>query len=293
MEDAIAGVSSTPGEAQETTGLDEKKVAVETTTESSTVDTKPTGESEAKVEKFSDATVDDFLGESEEEKKSGYQKRVDQLIGENKSLKERLDRIESSKPDGEKEYTPQELRAVTKKALEEGDANLLSDVMDYKVEQVKKELTKNYTEEQKRINEDNQARMKEWTEVVNDYAHLTNPDGELYEGSSKELNIKDPNSILFKIAVNLFNTQEKYRQYGGQRVAVADALSMILKKRKTTGSTNATKSLERQLAKEKQKSSLAGGDSLKAEEAPGKALSDKERLNEVISERRKFRRERE
>ena len=202
---------------------------------------------------------------------------------------------DTSKDDGKKKYSKEQLAKAMKSAMEDGDYDLMMDIYDYKVESMKDELKDEYVKEQKSVTERAKKAQEEWQTVQRDYSYLASQnEPELYNGSRRELNIGDPTSLLYKIAIQLFNAQDpsvhaKYQGPGGQRLAVADALSYILRKRRGKKINNKeTSVLKKRLSKEKRKNSLASGSPGKEETVKSKGpMSDKDRINDYIESRRK------
>ena len=236
------------------------------------------------------------------ETKDNVQRRIDQLTARLKNLEEENSRLKSQPlSDSKKEpvYTEQQLKSAMKVAIEEGDADLMFQVMDYQAKQIKKELTEKYEAAEKAKVESSQKVQLEWTKVVNDYAKAWEDDKgvEIYPNAQRELNIKNQESLLFKVAYDLYNTQDEqgnyiYRVPGGQRMAVADALAAILKQKKLQPQSGKVKKLERSLAKEKIKKSLSGSESTEEVETSKKIPSTADTLAEVIDERKQYQAER-
>ncbi len=247
--------------------------------------------------------ADSILEDDLEPHKDGVQKRIDKLTAEKKALQERLEKLEAdaSKSDPKDPvYSEEQLKKALNKAISEGDADLVWEIQQYQLKQVKKELRDEYAGEQRKRRETVERATKEWSRVVETYDYLSaTSESEIYKGSHKELNIKDQTSLLYQVALKLFTSQdtslrELYGQPGGQQLAVADALQLILKKKRgQLGSKGDTDILKRQLAKEKRKSSLGTGEALKDDTPlPKKFSSDKERLDDYVAERIKFRNDR-
>jgi hypothetical protein len=240
--------------------------------------------------------------ESSEEKVTPHaQKRIDRLVGEKKALEARLEKLEkaeTTKGDKPTKYTDAQLRVALKKAMEDGDSDLVWDIMDYKSKQVKEDLTDAYTKEQQRISEQAQAINGEWNQTMSAYDKYADAKiPAIYPNSQKDLNLRDASSLLYQVAMALYssNDPEKvayYHKAGGQRLAVADALTTILSK-KVGRTVDSEKSLlKKQLLKEKRKKNVPGGGSSGEEEALPKSMTDEDILASVISERKKYQNER-
>lgn len=245
------------------------------------------GDDKGQVDELS---LDDFA-EPEEEKKSGVQKRIDRLVAEKKSLEERLSKLEQApkKDDNQPEYSEAQLRAAMAKAVEENDANLMYEIMDYRVKKAQKEAIDGEKKRQSELYDAQQRHQREWTSAVDEYSYLADTeDPELFKGSHRELNINDPQSMLYRLAAKLYNDKERAERYGkdgGQRLAISDALRMILRKRNTKAESKENKLLKRKLAKEKQKSSVSSGKAVKAEKSA--PISHKTSLESYLEERKK------
>ena len=190
-----------------------------------------------------------------------------------------------------------------KKAHAEGDTDLMMDIMDYQTEQIESRLVKKYEDEQKRIQDQAKQTTKEWTDVRESYEYLADEEeAELYPNSRKELNIRDHSSLLYQLALALYNgytsggeepdeeLKAYYRKSGGQKLAVADALTQILKKRRGLKTEDKEKKLlKKKLVKAKRRSSLATEGAVKKEETskPKFYATDKERLSDYIKGRKK------
>lgn len=241
-------------------------------------------------------SVDDFDldfetdGEDKKEKKSGFQKRIDQLIAEKKSLEERLEKAEKSNSKETPEYSEAQLRQAMQKAIDEGDAALMWDIMDYRVKQEKDNVLNAERKKQEERIQQQQRVAKEWQSTVEEYEYLSDEEEpEIYRGSHRDLNLKDRNSLLVKLASRLYNDPNRsgrYNKEGGQRLAVSDAIKSILRKKKTKMTSKETDKLKRKLAKEKSKSSVSSGQSLKKTDK--KPSSSGDNLLDYINERKSY-----
>lgn len=292
--------SSLASESTETDGTQEQTIgeqAVPFATESDGTEetSEPIAEETSPAETDDEQeSVEDFLDNTE--KKDPMQKRIDQLVARAKSAEERLQaaeaKLETPKSD-KQEFTKTQLKTAMKKAWEDGDPDLMMDIMDYRVEQVKTSLRKEYEDEQKKYVEQAKSRNNEWTNVVESYGYLSAPDEpEIYEGARTELDLKNAQSLLYQVATYFFNnpdekTRQYYQQPGGQKLAVADALTQILRKRRGLAPKDKEKDkLKRALAKEKRKKSLSGGSPGKeTDTTPKRPKSAKESMDEYMRER--------
>lgn len=245
--------------------------------------------------------VDEILREAPktEEDKSRVQLRIDKLTAEKKALEEEVAALKAQREapkDGKKTYTPEQLRTALKKAMDEGDSDLVWDIMQYQRQQDKEDLIKMYNDEKKKGSEVVERVKTEWLEIKAQHAKYVDPKmPELFPGSREALNLDREDSLLYRVADRLYWDKEKGQYYqsqpGGQKLAVSDALAQILARYMTKGGGK-TKKIERQLLKEKRKKTIVGEGSMETEEKPSKPVSDGAILEEVLNERRKYLNER-
>ena len=250
-----------------------------------------------------DEDVSSFL-EDETIKKTGLEKRVDKLTAEKYEREAKIARLEaqieinekSSPTSKNKRYTNDELARAMMKAHEDGDANLMAEILKQQETQIKQDLRSDYDKEQNKQREAAQQNRREWTEVVKNWEYLSDEsEPELYTGSRNELDIRGNQSLLRQVALLLYNSEQedlfqRYHRPGGQELAVQDAFKLIIKKRRGVKSDNTqTKSLKKRLVKERRKTSLAGsGKRVKSEptKKPKKPRTQSERLDDYINDRR-------
>ena len=239
-------------------------------------------------------SLDDF--EEPEEKKSGVQKRIDKLVAGKKAsdertrvLEEKLSRLEQGKQGDVPEYSEAQLRAALDKAVEQGDSNLMWEIQDYREKRFEKRMEEKYLKYHQGPIEAQKRQNQEWSTIVEEYSYLSDSEEpELFKGSHRDLNVKDTNSTVYKLASKLYldpERVERYQKDGGQRLAVSDAVRMILRKKNAKVQSKETKILKRQLVKEKQKSSVSSGKAVKADSS--KPISHKTSLEEYMAERKK------
>lgn len=236
--------------------------------------------------------VDEILKRPEtDEEKSHVQKRIDELTREKKELEERLSKVEKEQTTGKQpEYTPQQLKTALKKALDDGDADLAWEIIEYRNKQTEANLIKMYEGEKNKGAQEAQRIQSEWNETVDAYARYSEEKfPEIYTGSRKDLNLRDSQSLLYQVAMALYGNNDFYRkQPGGQKLAVADALTQILSKKAGKGITSTTKKLERKLIKEKMKNAPVSGSSGEEDKSAPRRKNESERLAEVIAERKQY-----
>ena len=304
MADEVKGESEAVEETQENTGLEateevKSPEADEISEEAEETPIVPLEESVPLVDDTEAEVVDveSLLAEpasDDEDLPRGAIKRIDKLTARLKDAEEKLAKQQDKESIDTGKYTPDQLNKAYKKAIEEGDSALAMDVMDYKIDQVKESLRKEYQAEQKQNIQQQQQINKEWISTVEKYDEYTSSDNEIYDGSSKDLNLKDQKSLLHQLAVRLYSTQQedafqRYHKPGGQELAVADAFQLILKKKRGTPPKDKEKDLlKRKLAKEKRKKSLGSGSPGAEDKSPAKPKNKKEALDEYLSERRKL-----
>lgn len=268
----------------------------------------PTAEEtdEATTEEVEDEEPSSFL-EDATSRKSGLEKRVDKLTAEKyqkeaeiAKLQAQVEIYEKTSPDAKtKRYTSEQLASAMMRAHEDGDKALMTEIFEQQGKQIKDDLRADYDREQKNQREENTRIRQEWTQVQKNWEYLGDAEqAELYPNSRKELDIRSAQSLLRKVALYLYNSEQedmfqRYHRPGGQGLAVQDAFKQILKKRRgTTSDTKETKTLKKRLTKERRKKSLAGGSkSVKTDASPKtrKALTKAERVLEYVKERNQTR----
>lgn len=247
--------------------------------------------SEGSEEEGDELSLEDFG--IKDVKVTGAEKRINRLTAEKRALEDRVKALESNQgKKSEPEYTDTQLASATQKAIENQDYQLLSEIQSYREKRLETKLRNEYIEAQKAVVTPQKEAQKEWTSVLEDYAYLTDDDeDEIYKGSKKELNIKNPKSLFYGLANQLYVNPEKearYKRPGGMQLAVADALTLILRKRKGAPSkSKSTKKLEKKLAKEKRKSTMSSGKQSKADKGQlSKSPTSNDVLNDYIKERK-------
>ena len=241
--------------------------------------------------------LQEFLSEEPEEDKSnltpGAQRRIDRLTAEKRALEEKLAARGPTTTDDTPKYTESQLTNAVNKGIQDGDAQLIMDVFNYKLKQQEKSLEDRYKGEQTRLQQQAVQAQGEWAQVVKDYSYLSDKEQpEIYEGSRRDFSLASSSSLLYRLAISLYNNPENnsvYRVTGGQRRAVSDALALILKRKRGSKGKDSkeTKILKKRLAKAKRKTSLGTGVKPGAEsEGTPRTLTDNERLASYIQERK-------
>lgn len=301
-----------PEVTQETTSEESEEAPISKEAKELAGDVVP-GEEASEIEDKDSEELDEEFDDSEEESevekmlktpkteedKSRVQRRIDRLKAELEETKKQL-KTQNIKEDTIPDYTDDQLKIALQKAIDDGDSGLIFEIIDYRSQKVKKELVGMY-EKEKQTKIENAKRIEgEWKDVVTSYDRYQGPKAqELYPGSSKDLNLRDANSLLYQVAMQLYWSPDQdkaayYRgQPGGQKLAVSDAMNIILSKKAGRSSSKETKKLKKQLLKEKRKKSVITGSPGEEAKLPSKPLSSQERLDEVIAERKKYKQERE
>lgn len=294
--------SSSATEEQEGADPIAEEESSESSEESSTsenTDESSEEEAGAESEEGEESELDKILKDGKKE--DNVQKRINQLTAQLKELKAENQKLQSKEPSKEPVYTEGQLKAAMKKAVEEGDADLIWDIIDYKSKQTEKDLVKRYEEEKRTTTEQYQKINNEWQKVTMDYSRVWEDEKgrEIYPGAKRDLDITSEKSLLYQLATEYYHTVDDdgsrpYSSQGGQKAAVADALSAILRRKKISPVDNDKKKLERQLAKAKRQKALAGAGSSEGESpaSKGRPKSDADALAEYIAERNEHRNKR-
>lgn len=257
--------------------------------------------SEKKTDEREEDEVSKILKSAD--KKDNVQKRIDQLTARLKTLEEENQKLKtqpSEKKDKvDPEYTEAQLKHAMKKAIEEGDHDLMFEIMEYREKRLEKSLVKRYEEaENAKLERQNQI-DGEWKKVQTDYKTTWQDEQgkEIYNGAKRDLDLSHGDSLLYKVAYDLFNMQDEkgnfpYRVPGGQRMAVADALAAILKQKRLSPQDGKVKKLERSLSKERRKKGLSGSGSIEEDAPSRRPQTSDDTLAEVLEERQKYQTER-
>lgn len=286
MEEKVFGA---PEEETESTEETEGETTESSSEEESTESTEETVGTET--------TEESSTSEEIEVKKDNVQKRIDQLTAQknealaaNKKLEERLSKLEEAKSEGkkDKEFTDAELRTAMKKAVEEGDADLIMDIQDYRLDKLEKGLIAKYENANKSQTDAAAKKNKEWQSIVLDFSPDSYTDEALKE--NPDFDISNNTSKLFTEAKKLFETSDKYQKLSnGMRQAVDDAFKdLLLKLISKKKDSKETKGLKNILAKTKRKQSLGSGADTTGDDELPVSKSDAEDLADVIKERREF-----
>jgi len=250
--------------------------------------------------------IDNDTSEPEEEsdKSTNVQKRIDELTAAKKTAEEKLEQamklIETPKPEKEVKkddrISDKELTVAIKDFIEEGDADGIMQVINYKLKLQDEDLTTKYRKEQQEVTSQVARKQQEWASVIKDFS------SEAYEQealqSNPDFNIQDKNSKLYKLADELFTkNKSEYSVEGGMRKAVEKAfqklvLGLLSSKKKAKTSSKEVEGLQNRLSKEQRKNTVGeGASSITDAKIPG-STKKKSNLEEVLSERSKFKNER-
>jgi len=215
--------------------------------------------------------------------KRSMQKRIDKLTAEKKSLEDRVAKIETKvdKPEDKKEpvYTREQLKAATKKFMDEGDSDGMFEVMEHMAKVKTKELEERYIGEQNRIREETNKNKAEWQSVERHYSNDEDP----------ALDIRKSNSLLFKVAKQFYEDPEIGPMYlqpggGGMLQAVADALAEILRYRADKGIKDKVPIIKAKEAKDRRKLAMGGVGSMRPEDTAPKSSGSE--LEAYMAERK-------
>jgi len=182
-------------------------------------------------------------------KKSGVQKRIDKLVAQVHQLQ---DQLKSKEPEASKErvYNEEELSKAERKAIEDGDMSLLSEVFKERQKNERRELIKMYQQEKDAQLQAVTQKQREWNAITERYANDDDP----------ALDIRKQTSDLYKLAKSFYEDPELKGEYAGNNGmmrAVADAYLEVIKARNKKKVPADAKKAERKLGKEKLKNSLA------------------------------------
>jgi hypothetical protein len=265
-EEKAEDVKEEKSSAPETEASEETKETIETTEAAEVTDDKEREEGTTKLEEAAES--DDASSEEAEEtavepeddakdviKKSGVQKRIDRLTAEKHqrdaeiaALKAQLDGKEKSEPK-ERVYSEEELSKAERKAIDDGDMSLLSEVFKERQKNERRELIKMYQRERDAQVQAVTQKQREWGAIVDRYANDDDP----------AFDIRKQTSDIYKIAKSFYEDAETSKDYqgpNGMMRAVADAfLELTRLKGKKKVPIDAKKN-ERKLGKEKLKNSL-------------------------------------
>jgi hypothetical protein len=282
-------------ETAETTGKDEISTEAE-----EIADAIEPGEKAAEAESTDQDEVDRILKEANaEESTPNVQKRIDKLTAQVKALEAENQKLQTGdKKVVEKEYTQEQLAHAMMKAVQDDNPDLMRDVIDEIQKGVEKKLVKMYTEEKTVTEKQSQAIENEWKEVTDAYSKYSDTKiAPIWPTSHKDLDIKSATSLLYQVAMALYHNQDPekaayYKQPGGQKLAVADALTHLLRTKAGKLNDPKVKKLEKQLTKERMKKSPVSGGPGAEGKGPAKPKTVADTLKEVIDERKKFQDER-
>lgn len=244
--------------------------------------------SNAEEKKDEETKTTDPVDELIERTRSKMEKRIDKLtaqkgslIDENESLKNeikelrsRIDKFEASNPNKQEQtYTYEQLDKAYDKAYQDGDVELMKEIRRHERENIKRDLREEYINSVKNAPDPSgltKDQIDEWKNVHRTYIVYSDPkEPEIYPGSHKELNILNPESKLFILAKNKYQTDPSYHVRNGMIRAVSDAFRDIIKIR---GIQPASKNSVEEKLKEKVKKL-----NLRTSQGSGKNLSGTKR----------------
>jgi hypothetical protein len=237
----------------------------------------------------------------ENEETPNVQKRIDALTAKIKALE--AEKAQAKEKPAEKEkkvYTEEQLAHAMMKAVEENNPALMRDVIAEIRSGVKDELVKMYNDEKNAGKAQVEALTRDWEETVDAYSKYADTKiPEIWPGSHKDLNLPNTTSMLYQIAMALYWNKDPqkaayYQKPGGQKQAVADALTYLIRTKAGKSTDTKVRTLKNALTKERMKKSpVTGGPSGVVEKTPKATQTENERLEEVINERKQYQAERE
>ena len=268
-------------------------------------------EEESEESEFGKDSTKKGKDEEDAEEVDPYKKRIGKLkyekqkereekeaaIALNKKLEERLEQLEKvykkeqdTKPK-DRVFTDEELTIAMRKFMDEGDANGVLDVINYKNEQAKKDLLKMYEEEKNAQKQAVDSVKNEWQTISEEYSP------EAYDNpvlsKNPDFDINNQNGLLFKVAKAFYEDKKLapiYSGKGGMKKAVQDAFNEILIQMSTSKLKKDTGVIKDSSKKKDRKSSLgAGADDAGIVSTTPKQFNPNDDLAEVLYERKKFR----
>jgi len=275
-------------------------------------DTEPLDEGEPSDEDSEEAEeggseLDEFLKESDDdedvtteehvEKKSGLEKRIDKLTATNYELKAELERLKASeKPaditvDTKPKYTKEQLAKALEKAREDGDTTLELEIIEHMTESKAAEVEARYKAKEEAVKSAQLKQQKEWI-AITDMFHYD--EFEIYPGSQADLNIKRNDSLIYRLASELYGNHGYKDKENGMTQAVSKALSLILEKKRKSAKPQKSsneKQLESKVKKLKRKtSSPSGSKTVKADpvKKDSRPKSDIDKVNDAVEERKRL-----
>lgn len=263
-----------------------------------------TSDSEDLSDEELDTIIDKELSDAESEESTqtetqtdNTQKRIDELTWRAKQAEEKLAALEKTpepqEKQPEKSISDGELTKALKDYIDEGDAQGVMDVLNYKLKTGADNLREEYRSERTKELEANSKRTREWQTIVKEYSPDTY-DNDII-ATNPAFDIRDSKSKLYQLAEKLYTegSRDKYAIDGGMQLAVKDAFlklvqDLLLNKKVPRKDSNETEGLKNRLEKEKRKKSLGGGASSTDDGGKAKPQTPKDTLDEVLSERRSY-----
>ena len=249
-------------------------------------DSEPAEETAPPIE-LSDAELDAEI----QSKKDNVQKRIDKITAQKKAAESEVETLRkqvetlSQKVDGKStatpKYTDEQLKAALAKAMADGNHDLQFEVYSHMVKREREdavaEINRQDTAQQNLAQQEKQV----WSSVVENYSTITDPD----------FNVNDPNSKLMVVAKKLLTdttTGPRYAEMGPVKfyVVTKDAENLILNARLKKQTNKKTKSLEKQLVREKKKTRVTSGKSTPSQSAKPKGSTDP--VSEAFDDRMKL-----
>jgi len=252
-------------------------------------------------EEESSESPEEETDEIEEILSNRAQKRIDKLTAEKKSsieenellkakiaeLETKVNSVTEKKTPQDEPITDEQLARAINKGIEENDATVIVDAINYVAERTKKQTIKEQQEAQAANAKKLQAQQAEWQSITEDYSPKT------YQLESlkvdPDFNISNPQSKLFRLADAIYKKNGYQSVEKGQTRAAREAYSILLE-RKLAGDTvpkkDETEGLKNRLGKEQRKTRPLSGANSVGDTKPKEITSENE-LEDYVKSRNK------
>lgn len=223
-------------------------------------------------------------------RKEFAQKKINKLLAKQHEFKEveqqlrqKISDLETkvnkSADTHEKVYTEDQLKSAERKAINDGDLELLAEVHSERIKNLERNLVGRYEKERESQTKVTTEQQKEWSEIL-----------EKYSSSDPDFNIDNKSGALYRTAKALYEDAELKKDYagkGGMYKAVSDAYLELTRLGKSKKKSPKEKILERKLAKTKLKTKLGAGSGVKPDKNSS-SNKDSSSLDDYINEHRDY-----
>jgi hypothetical protein len=261
--------------------------------------------SESSKEKVSTPEEEKTDDEIDELLSKRAQKRIDKVIAKEKAATEKNTLLEAKINEleatvktltkGEKEedkpLTDEELTKVINKGLEENDASVIVDAINYVADKVKKQTLKEQDEIQQKTRTRAKELQEEWESLVVEYSPETYQLDTLK--NDPDFNIGNKTSKLFRLADRIYKQNNYTALEKGQTRAAREAYSILLERkivdRKESPEPkkkDETEGLKNRLKKEQRKTRILSGTDTAGETKQEDVTEDTE-LDSYLKERQR------